>query len=129
MQEQISPADRPTLSSDERQTILAEYDSYPRGDVRRGELLRRHGLYTSQLAKWRERLAKGATTLDPRAPGPHPQPANPLAAELARLQRENARLQAQLTKAELVIEIQKKSARCWGSLRQHCPASHPNGGC
>jgi transposase len=116
MADPTRPTDRPVLSSAERRAILAEYDSYPRGDRRRGELLRRHGLYTSQLAKWRQRLAKGETTLEPQPPGPKPEPPNPLAAEVARLQRENARLQAQLAKAETVIDIQKKVAALLGQL-------------
>ena len=51
--------ERLTLTAAERQIILEEYDSYPRGDARRGALLRRYGLYTSQMAKWRERLKRG----------------------------------------------------------------------
>ena len=102
--------ERLTLTAAERQIILEEYDSYPRGDARRGALLRRYGLYTSQMAKWRERLKRGDATLAPVPPGPHPQPRNPLADEVARLTRENARLQQQLTTAETIIAIQKKVA-------------------
>ena len=58
-------AKRSTLTSAERRIILDEYDSYPRGDARRGALLRRHGLYTSQVAKWRQRLARGDDSLAP----------------------------------------------------------------
>lgn len=108
------PSDRPTLSTAERQAILNEYDSYPRGDPRRGAILRQHGLYTSQLDKWRQRLRRGATSLDNQRPGPVPQPANPLADENARLRRENARLQHQLTKATAIIDIQKKMATLLG---------------
>jgi transposase len=101
---------RPSLSAAERRAVLEEYDSYPRGDPRRGALLRRYGLYTSQLSKWRLRLAAGDHSLEPQPPGPKPQPPNPLAAELARLQRENARLHERLSKAETVIDVQKKVA-------------------
>jgi hypothetical protein len=79
-----------TLTSAERRAMLTESDSYPNGDPRRGTVLRRSRLYTSQLATWRQRLANGATSLAPRPPGPVPQPVNLLAAEVARLQRENA---------------------------------------
>jgi transposase len=102
--------ERLTLTAAERQVILEEYDSYPRGDARRGALLRRYGLYTSQMAKWRERLKRGDATLASPAPGPKPLPGNPLADEVARLTRENARLQQQLTNAEAIIAIQKKVA-------------------
>jgi transposase-like protein len=101
---------RLSLTVAERQLILEEYDSYPRGDARRGALLRRYGLYTSQMSKWRDRLKRGAATLASPAPGPKLAPRNPLADEVARLTRENARLQQQLTQAETIITIQKKVA-------------------
>src|SRR4051812_33327459 len=104
------PTERLTLTAAERQLILQEYDSYPRGDARRGALLRRYGLYTSQMSKWRERLKRGAATLASPAPGPKGGPRNPLADDVARLTRENARLQQQLTNAETIITIQKKVA-------------------
>ena len=49
------PTERLTLTAAERKIIVEEYDSYPRGDARRGALLRRYGLYTSQMSKWRDR--------------------------------------------------------------------------
>jgi transposase-like protein len=105
---------RPSLSraipAAERRKILDEYESYPRGDARRGALLRRHGVYSSQVAKWRIRRDQGDDTLGARNPGPVPQPVNPLAAEVARLTRENARLQTQLAQAEAIVDIQKKVA-------------------
>jgi hypothetical protein len=43
-----------------------------------------------------------------------PQPVNPLAAEVARLTRENTRLQTQLAQAEAIVDIQKKVAMLLG---------------
>ena len=43
--------------------ILAEYESYERGDPRRGELLRRVGAYTSHISKWRDQRDRGTLTL------------------------------------------------------------------
>jgi transposase-like protein len=103
------------LTVEDRRRILEEYDSYPRGDVRRGALLRRHGVYSSQVAKWRERIKRGQTDLSPQAPGPKPQPVDPVAVENARLTRENARLQAELDKATLIIDVQKKIAMLLGA--------------
>jgi transposase len=111
-----TPTERLSLTAAERQIILEEYDSYPRGDVRRGALLRRYGLYTSQMSKWRERLKRGDALLAAVPPGPKSQPRNPLADEVARLARENARLQQQLTTAETIIAIQKKVATLLDSL-------------
>ena len=104
-----TPTARLSLTAAERQLILDEYDSYPRGDARRGALLRRYGLYTSQMSKWRERLKRGAATLAAPAPGPKSAPRNLLAAAVARLRRAKARLQ-QLTNAETIIAIPKKVA-------------------
>lgn len=112
---------RLTLTAAERRIILDAYDSYPRGDTRRGALLRRSGLYTSQMAKWRERAKRGDAALEPRPPGPKVPPCNPLADAVARLTRENARLQAQLANAELVIEIQKKGATLLGLATSTLP--------
>ena len=114
MHETTPATDRPTLTTAERRAILSEYDSYERGDPRRGALLRQHGLYTSQLAKWRQRVNRGATSLEAQRPGPAPQPRNPLADENARLTKENARLQAKLAQATTIIEIQKKMATLLG---------------
>ena len=105
-----TPTARLSLTAAERQLILEEYDSYPRGDARGGALLRRSGLYTSQMSKWRERLKRGDATLAAPAPGPKGAPRNPLADEVTRLTRENARLQQRLTNAETIIAIQKKVA-------------------
>ena len=72
------------------------------GDV--GALLRREGLYSSHLSKWRQQQQAGQ--LD--QPQKRGRKSNPQATELARLQQENERLKAKLERAELIIEAQKK---------------------
>ena len=57
------------------------------------------------LSKWRRQQAAGK--LD-EASGNQEQEVEDHAKELRRLQRGNARLQAQLAKAEAIIEVQKK---------------------
>ena len=71
-----------------------------------GALLRREGLYHSNLAKWRREYAAGSLNDKPRGPR-----SNPSAAEVKRLERENARLKRKLEQAEAIIEAQKKLAR------------------
>jgi transposase-like protein len=83
--------------------ILAEVEQCQRGEV--GALLRREGLYSSVLSKWRQQKAAGK--LD-RSAGGQEQSVEDQAKEMRRLQRENARLQTQLAKAEAIIEVQKK---------------------
>lgn len=102
-------------SAAQRLAILTAYESYPKGDARRGELLRRHGLYTSHMSKWRAQRDQGALARgDLRAVGRPVQARDPQQDELARLQRENAQLQAELVKATTIIEVQKKLATLLG---------------
>jgi len=74
-----------------------------------GELLRREGLYSSHLTTWRRQRDEGALAgLTPKRRGRKAKPKNPLADEVARLQREKQRLKEQLRQAELIIDVQKK---------------------
>ena len=82
--------------------ILAEVAQCQRGEV--GALLRREGLYSSMLSKWRQQRVAGKLG----QPSGSKEQVEDQAKELRRLQRENARLQAQLAKAEAIIEVQKK---------------------
>ncbi len=93
--------------------ILAEADACTQPGVL-GELLRREGLYSSHLATWRRQRDEGvlAAGLTPKRRGRRAKANNPLAGEVARLQRENQRLKEQLRQAELIIDVQKKSPRC-----------------
>jgi transposase len=83
--------------------ILAEVERCQRGEV--GALLRREGLYSSMLSKWRRQKAAGKLDQPSRS---QEQKAEDQAKELRRLRRETTRLQAQLAKAEAIIEVQKK---------------------
>jgi transposase-like protein len=104
-----------TWTAAQKLAIIAEYESYPRGDPRRGELLRRQGAYTSHISKWRDQRDRGSLTSQTSpALGRPAQPRDPQQQEIARLQRENARLQAELLKATTVIDVQKKVATLLG---------------
>ncbi len=97
---------------------MQEYDAYPVGSPERGALLRREGIYTSHISKWRKQRDQGARqalTAQPR--GPKPAPRNAFADALERLRQENARLQAQLAQAETIIDVQKKVAQLLGATR------------
>ncbi len=83
--------------------VMAEAEQCRHGEV--GALLRREGLYSSVLSKWRQQKAAGK--LDGPSGSPE-QKVKDQAKELRRLRRENVRLQAQLAKAEAIIEVQKK---------------------
>ena len=83
--------------------IITEAEQCKHGEL--GALLRREGLYHSQLASWRKAQAQGTLTKKKRGPK-----ANPDAIEVKRLQRENERLQGKLEQAEAIIDAQKKLA-------------------
>jgi len=70
-------------------------------------LLRREGLYSSNLTSWRRQVAQG---LIPKKRGPVARKADPLTRRNAELERENARLTHKLKQAELIISVQKKVA-------------------
>lgn len=107
----------------EKVAILTEYESYPRGDPRRGALLRRVGAYTSHISKWRKQRDRGTLAwLAPQSAGRKPQPRDPLRDEVERLRKQNARLQERLEKAETVIEIQKKVAQLLGVVMPTPPS-------
>jgi hypothetical protein len=117
---------RSTWTATQKLALLAEYETFPRGSAERGAFLRRNGLYTSHMSKWRDlrdRGAKAGLAAQPR--GPKPAPEQPLLAENARLQHELARVQARLTQAEAVIEIQKKVAQLLGTLLLPMPPGEP----
>ena len=90
--------------------ILAEADECSqRGEI--GALLRREGLYSSHLDKWRRQRELGR--LQDTAAQKRGRRASRSAEEarVAALQQENERLRAQLEQAELIIAAQKKLAQ------------------
>lgn len=103
-------AKRRRFSAAYKLRIVQEADECTRsGQI--GELLRREGLYSSQLSDWRrERAAGELQGLGDKKRGPKP---DVQAAELASLRRENERLKAQLSQAELIISAQKKLAQAF----------------
>ena len=110
-------SDRPrrrTFTAQDKLRILAETDrAADTGGI--GAVLRREGLYSSTLTDWRRQRNAGAfSALAPGKRGPKTAEPNPLAAELALVQRDNSRLQRRLTRAEAIIDLQKKVAELLG---------------
>jgi hypothetical protein len=79
-----------------------------------GALLRREGLYSSHLTEWRRLRARGAVAALAAKKRGRKSTRDARDRELAKLQRENARLRRQLTQAEAVIEVQKKLSEILG---------------
>jgi transposase len=100
--EVVPPVQRRRFTARYKQGILEEAERCTQpGEL--GALLRREGLYSSHLTRWRAQQRAGQ--LKPQKRG---RKADPQAAELVRLQRENQRLKAQLERAELIIDAPKK---------------------
>ena len=99
-------ARRRRFSDDYKQRVVAEADACEEpGEV--GALLRREGLYSSHLFNWRRQLQKkGLSGLAPQKRGPRGRTAEEK--RVQELERENARLKAQLQRAEKIIDFQKK---------------------
>lgn len=107
--EVLPKATRRTFSAAYKARILTEAAACTPGE--RAALLRREGLYSSHLTKWRaERKAGGKKALAPAKPGPKPAP-RPRTSERERaLERELAQTRRKLARAELLLTIQKKTA-------------------
>ncbi len=87
--------------------ILAEADACEPGTL--GALLRREGLYHSNLKRWRKERDDGMLDgLAPKKRGPTPDPDRDLKRRNMQLEKENKRLAKRLADAELIIDIQKK---------------------
>ena len=110
------PTERRTRSATDKLRILQEYEACPVGAPERGALLRREGIYTSQISKWRKLRDQGRLGgKPPQRRGPKPASQTTLADEVAALRQENARLQARLARAAAIIDVQKKVAHLLGT--------------
>lgn len=106
---EVVPASRRrTFTASYKLRIVTEADQCQQpGQL--GALLRREGLYSSHLQKWRqERSAGQLAGLTPKKRG---RQADAQAPELLALQQENERLKTRLHQAELIIAAQKKLAQ------------------
>jgi transposase len=100
---------RRTFTAEFKARILAEYDAAPDAAAR-GAILRRERLYGSHLLDWRKARDAGvAAGLTDRRQSAARAAKKAETAELARLQRENARLQAELSKTQTALSIMGKA--------------------
>ena len=74
-----------------------------------GQVLRREGLYSSHLTTWRKAAHSGSLKALSKKRGRKPE-RNPLDEKVRKLERRNARLENELRKAHLIIDVQGKVA-------------------
>src|SRR5438093_11874170 len=113
--EVVAKAARRRFTAAEKLRVLREADRCTKpGEL--SALLRREGLYSSHLSTWRAARSRGELAgLTPRRRGPQAKPVDPRDKKIAELEREARRLQAQLERAEGLIELQKKVAQLLGN--------------
>jgi transposase len=99
-------------TAEKLQIVLEANASTERGAL--GALLRREGLYASQLSQWRRAYAAGELRGASKARGPAPKPVDPSVARIAQLERELAKVTARAERAELLVDAQKKFSQLLG---------------
>ena len=110
-------ARRRNYTAEYKRLILREAEACKKqGQV--GALLRREGLYSSNLTAWRHQVERGTLdALSSKKRGPKAQKTDPSVRHIAEQEREIHKLQAKLRKAELIIDAQKKIAEIFQFLR------------
>jgi len=112
--EVMAKATRRRFSAEYKLKILREAEAYTQpGEL--GALLRREGLYSSNVRTWRAQRERGEFLgLTPKRRGPAPKAKNPLAGKVAALEREVTRHKARAERAEALVALQKKVSEILG---------------
>lgn len=112
--EVLAKAERRRFTAEYKLKVLREADRCKQpGEI--GALLRREGLYWSNLTTWRKQREGGELAgLGARRRGPEKKARNPLAERVRELERENLRLKRRAERAEGLVELQKKVSEILG---------------
>ena len=112
--EVLAKAERRRFTAEYKLKVLREANHCKRpGEI--GALLRREGLYWSNLTNWRKQRERGELAgLSSRKRGPQPREKNPLAERVRELERDNMRLKRRAERAEGIMELQKKVSEILG---------------
>lgn len=116
-------AERRRFTAKYKLSILQQVDACTEpGNI--GAILRREGLYSSNLNTWRRQRDEGSlAALTPKQRGRKAAPVDPVALENERLLKENSRLAKRLKQAELIIDVQKKVSQILGITLATTPES------
>ena len=97
---------RRSFSAEYKLAILEEYDACE-GDGDKGALLRREGLYSSHIVEWRR--ARDAAAVEGLSPRTRQPKTTPETAALVKANRRIERLEADLAKHKLALDIAGKA--------------------
>ncbi len=105
---------RRRFTAEYRLRILEEADRCTQsGEV--GQMLRREGLYSSHLTKWRQARREGSLRgLRSKKRGAKPKASNPLEPKVRELEAKVARLEKDLHTAHTILDVQGKVAGLLG---------------
>jgi transposase len=104
-EQQQDPAAKPrrrTFTAEKKLALVAEYDAADRDG--KGALLRREAIYTSHISEWRKQRDRGNLTGPPAR-----QRKSAEQVELERLRKRNEKLEAELKKTQLALDITGKA--------------------
>jgi len=101
--EVLSMARRRRFSAQYKLRLLDEVDSAGPGEI--GLILRRKGLYSSHLTKWRQwRMEMSGKKVKKKSK---------VSSEVKALMKENAKKDLRIRKLEAMLDLQKKAAAIW----------------
>jgi transposase len=120
------PAPRPTrrvFSPEYKLAIVTEYENAPNGE--KGAILRREGLYSSHVIEWTR--ARDAGVLSPGTETPATTRPKKTAeqVELEKLRRRNAKLEADLAKTRMALDIMGKAHALLEGLSESAETDGP----
>jgi transposase len=107
--EVVEKAKRRRWSPKEKGRILDELESA--GSGKGNAILRREGIYSSQIQQWRLEREQGSLVAKKRGPKP-----NPAAHEVKQLKAQLARTEKKLAQANALLDLQKKVAEILRTL-------------
>jgi transposase len=126
--DQTDPAPRPSrraFSPEYKLAIVTEYENAPNGE--KGAILRREGLYSSHVIEWTRARDAGVLTgqpADPAAPSKRTKKSAEQV-ELEKLRRRNAKLESDLAKTRIALDIMGKAHALLEGLSESAENNEP----
>ncbi|HUR07331.1 MAG TPA: hypothetical protein VM347_32640 [Nonomuraea sp.] len=115
----------PGVQPEYKLAVVTEYENVPNGE--KGAILRREGLYSSHVIEWTRARDAGVLVgerADPAAPSKRStESAEQI--ELEKLSRRNAKLEADLTKTRLALDITGKAHALLEELSEGADNNEP----
>lgn len=122
------PAPRPSrrvFSPEYKLAIVTEYENAPNGE--KGAILRREGLYSSHIIEWARARDAGTLTSGPTDPATAAKRPKKSAEqiELEKLRRQNEKLQSDLAKTRMALDIMGKAHALLEGLSESAENDEP----